>query len=278
MPVVHDLLENYDLYKEKFYKFREVKATKTKYTIRLDFGKRKVILSKDGEPTTNILPLINKVKADAKRYLEGVKHEKILKNEIFWYYYNEDSEILKKIKNQDGYYEGIKIAKIDLSAAYWTKACNLGIISKKTSEYFDKLVFESIEEKKKARLKAFGSLATVKSVVIYRYGKRCQKFIPTIKNEEFINLYLYVCDMVSKEMQKVLYHIDAIYFYWDCIFVDPSKINEVIEIFEALGYNCTVENEVANILIAPIHSEFECTKNLENPNKKTKFVTYPIKI
>ena len=164
MAVIYDDLENFSNYKRVFERYKNVKVSKTKYSIKIDYGKKKVFLRADNGNDTdvNILQLISKVKNDTKKYLDGVEMTTIKNNEIFWYYYNE-------LADKDG--QRFEVAKIDLNSAYWTKAINCGIISKETIDYFEGLGWSSTKEKKAGRLKALGSLATVKNVTEYSYGK-----------------------------------------------------------------------------------------------------------
>jgi len=250
--VVYDDIENFNSYKRLFDNFKEVKVSKTKYSIKIDYGKRKVFLNKGGESGNNsVLQLISKVKKDTENYIKGNKIETVNSSEIFWYYYNE-------LTDRNG--KQFEVAKIDLNSAYWTKAINLGIISKDTIEYFENIKFDSIKEKKGARLKALGSLATVKSIDYYNFGKKNQEFSDLIFNEKYRNLYMYICNSVAEDMQTVLGLVNGVYYYWDCIFVDLDSIQNVSDIFESLGYNFTIEKDTAEVFLSQNISYFYCEK------------------
>ena len=260
--VVYDDLENFNTYKEDFSRFETVSVYKTKYSIKIDYGKKKVFLSKGEVGEVNILVLISKVKNDARNYIKKVEFEKTGDNDIFWYYFNDESGITEN--------KEFEVAKIDITAAYWTKAINLGIISKETVKYFNSLNFPNVKEKKAARLKALGSLATVKSVDVYNYGKKDKEFRSTIFDKDFRDLYMMICNEVAKDMQSILCHVNGIYYYWDCIFVDPKSIEDVGNLFNALGYKFTVEKNEAHVFKSK-HISYICCVNEEG-----KLVQYPI--
>ena len=249
--LVYDDIENYKTWKKQFKRFNKVTVLKTKYSIKIVFGNKKVYLSKGDMGQTNILGLINKVKNDVTKYINKESIETVRGSDIFWYYYNE---------NNDKKEEKFEVAKIDLTSAYWTKAINNGIISKETQEYFEGLNFSDIKEKKSARLKAFGSLATVKSTEIYEYGKRSKEFIPPVMNELFRSVYMGICKEVSEDMQQVLGRVNGVYYYWDMIFVELDSTNEVGEIFKAMGYNFTIEKDVAEVVESDLISYLYCYK------------------
>jgi hypothetical protein len=264
--VVYDDLEAYEKYKSDFHRFKKIKVLKTKHSIKIDYGKKKVFLNKDtGKDKTNILGLINRVKKDSENFINKVDFVPTKANDIFWYYYNDNSDI---VKDNIGEFD---VAKIDLSSAYWTKAINEKIIGKDTVKYFESLDFENVKEKKGARLKALGSLATVKSTEIYEYGKRSSEVVPLIVNENFRALYMGICDEVARDMQTVLSYFDGVYYYWDCIFVKPENTKGVEDMFSDLGYNCTVEQHKAKVFKSKYISYLSC------PNKDGKIIEYPIK-
>ena len=81
MSVVYDDLETYDRYKSTFDKYAKVDVLKTKYSIKIDYNnKKKVLLAKDRNDGTNILGLINRVKEDTKKFINGEKVKKTNKN------------------------------------------------------------------------------------------------------------------------------------------------------------------------------------------------------
>lgn len=260
--VVYDRLESYNIYKRSFKKFKEVRVEKTKYSIKIDYGHKKVFLKKNVENTTNILPLISKVKNDCNKFINGQKINTVNSSDIFWYYYNEMSR-------KDG--TKFKCGKIDLSSAYWTKALNEKILSKETNDYFNNIKFKDVDEKKASRLAALGSTATVKSVEIYDYGKRRNVIIPPKYDPNLRNLYMGICNSVAEDMQTVMGLVDGVYYYWDMIIVDVANITQVEEIFKALGYNLTIEKHTAEVFIGDKISYLCC------PNKKGKLVEYPIR-
>lgn len=259
MGLIYDTLESYPKYERDFKRFKKVTIFRTKYSIKIDYGKRKVFLNNEEQGKTNILGLINRVKNDVDNYILKVNYKGAKDNNIYWSYYNDESEVIN---------EGFEVAKIDLTAAYWTKAINLGIISKKTVDYFDTLKFATIKEKKSARLKALGSLATMKRKEVVYYGKKSHEFYPIEFVENYRSVYMGICNDVAKDMQTVLGYTDGIFYYWDCIFVKPEYMEKVVELFKGLGYKCTVEKHKAHIFKSKKISYLSC------PNKKGKDIQY----
>ena len=262
--VIYDDLESFNKYKDTFKRFKKVVVTETKYSIKIDYGKKKVFLNEGGEnKNTSVLGLINRIKRDAQNYLEQVDINSVKSNDIFWYYYNDKNNILGSGKEAE-------VGKIDLTSAYWTRGLNDSIISKETNDYFDTLEFEDVKEKKGARLKALGSLATVKKTTVYNYGKKDSELQPLIFNEDYRSIYMGICNGVAEDMQTVLCHVEGVYYYWDCIFIEPQYIEAVIKLFKNLGYNCTVEKHKASVFKSKYISYFCC------PNKDGVMVQYPI--
>ena len=263
MGVVYDDIESFSKYKKHFKRFKTVKVTKTKYSIKIDYGKKKVLLNKGGNEGTNVLGLVNRVKRDAKNYIENVEIKKMYSNDIYWSYYNHNKEVDKL--------ESFDVAKIDLTSAYWTKAINCGLLSKETIDYFEKINFKDVKDKKGGRLKALGSLATVKSTEVYEYGKRSGEYQELIVNENFRSLYMGICNEVANDMKTVLSGVDGIFYYWDCIWVEPQHEERVKELFKSMGYNCTVEKHKAFVVKQKYISYLCC------PNKKGELINYYIK-
>lgn len=259
MAIIYDRLDTFDKYKREFKRFKKVVIHKTKYSIKIDYGKRKVFLNQEEQGSTNILGLISRVKRDIDNYIKKVDYKVVKDNHIYWSYYNDESKVIN---------EGFEVAKIDLTAAYWTKAINLGILSKETIDYFESLKFESVKEKKAARLKALGSCATKKRKEVYIYGRRSSEFFPVEYNENYCSIYMGICNDVARDMQTVLGYCDGIFYYWDCIFVKPEYMNKVVELFDGLGYKCTVEEHRAHIFKSKKVSYLCC------PNKKGKDIKY----
>lgn len=251
--VVYDFLSNYDRYKNTFKNFKNVTVSKTKYSTKIDFGKRKVILTDTNKQENNneVLKLINLTRKDANNYLVGNEFEKTQSRDIYWYHYNEMLEVDNKT---------IEVAKIDLNSAYWTKAINEGVIGKETVDFFESIKFENLKNKKKARLKALGSLATVKSIINYEYGKIKNETQRLYYDDNLRDLYLWICNEVSKDMQTLMQLCGGIYYYWDCIFVELDKIEAVKRNIEILGYKFTIENDIAEVFVGKEISYFYCQK------------------
>jgi hypothetical protein len=265
MSIIYDELDRFDRYKSIFSKYERVDVFSTKYSRKIHLGKKKkVLLSKGRNDSLNILPLINRVKQDTNNFIDGVKMVTTHSNDIFWSYYNETCE-------DTG--ECFDVAKIDLNSAYWTKAINKGIISKETNDYFESMYFKDVKDKKMARLKAFGSLATVKSHDVYKYGKLQSEFQPLIMNEDFRNIYMGICNDVALDMQTVLSKVNGYYYYWDMIFVSLDKVKEVSNLFNSMGYKFTVEKDKAEIFRSKYIS-YICCQNINS--NKIGVTEYPI--
>jgi len=253
MAVVYDNLENFNKYKRIFHRYQNVKVSETKYSIKIDFGKKKIFLNaKDNyEGKNSLLTLISKVKRDSQNYLDSIDFKVTKDNNIYWSYYNELATYGD---------EPFECAKIDLNSAYWTKAINSGLISKETVDYFEGVEWESVKEKKNARLKALGSLATVKKVTNYSYGVRNDDAVELIYNEHYRNIYMWICSEVAKDMQTIMGLVNGVFYYWDCIFVDMDSVKQVEEIITSLGYKFTVEKDIARVFKGNHLDYFFCEK------------------
>ena len=125
--------------------------------------------------------------------------------------------------------EGIRY--IDISAAYWQTARNLGII--------DEVVYtQGMKVDKVVRLAALGSLAKVKDTWKFD-GKELKKQEPE-RSWATENLWFAICKKVSDVMGKVAHEIGSDFiFYWvDGIFIKKSAMSygTVAEILMDEGY------------------------------------------
>lgn len=234
---------------------QDFSVSSTSYTKTITVKKKKFLFT--DEPTSPLqLKLINLSREDGLNYLKTKTHKKIAAKDIIFY------EFTDNYKNQ----QVVKGYKIDLTSAYWIEAINLGIISEKTNSYF-------LDNKldKKSRLKALGSFATKKHIQEYVKGKMTEESV-TPFNSDLRDLYLYICEKVSKVMQQVSERFSqhSIYFYWDCLFFSESVDTEKVrDLLKRLGFNSTVEQSEFAIL------KGKHLSRLVDINKKIK---YPIRL
>lgn len=261
-------------------------------TIETAFTKR--IKSEDykqcvfaNEPThPQVLKLISMIRKDAEKFIKSDKSAEITKKttyEIEFYQFVDRSEFTNN--------KLIEGTKIDLNEAYWQTGLNMGLISVETDDFLYSIFWgldflgnplseEKIKKKrKKARLKALGSLATRQKITDWADGKIIDKGEneenPRIETKDLQRqLYLTICDLVANVMGSLIYEFfeNVIYYYWDCIFVD-SKINEskIFESIEKLGYKAKVEGRtnfkinkfdvVANILDTKTNIDYPIDKD-----------------
>lgn len=217
---------------------RTFTVNETKYTRVIKLNKKRIIFNLTGKAEKESLRLLNKVKTDAGKFLDGVKLSPIKSNRIKWYYYND----LKGIERPHG-----ECLKLDLNSAYWTTAQKMEIVAPETLDYYDGIIKDKDDKvKKHLRLKALGSLATIKKIFEYKNGELIKQDI--IVNEQLRNLYLHICNHVSVLMNDMLINNNLVYYYWDCIFIDNNKaLKSVKEYLRDNGYNFHFDTDVYQI-------------------------------
>ena len=202
----------------------------TNYSRKVEIGNVIRIFNKDGIRDNDVLKLINKVRKDAKNWLE--LDSTVLEEGDYIHFY----DLFKAPSSEE------IICKIDVKSAYWTYALKKGIITKYTDETLKK-DFDGcpISTVKGARLKALGSLATTKIVRKYKDGKFDED------SEEIIieptkPLYMEICRGVDKLMRECAEAIPegVIYYYWDCIFASKEHSQEVYEFMKHKDYDVTI--------------------------------------
>lgn len=265
----YDKLDNIDTYKEKIKDFAQVKVEKTKYSIRFQFPKSSIMLNEKGEQDFRHFKLMNKCKNDAERYLKGENNPfKAPIDEILWYATNEYEELPR------GVYE--PILKIDLNQAYWQKAIQLGIVSKETNQAFLDANFKDLKTAKEVkaarkmlRLRALGSLATLKTIQLYESGKLVDEYPEC--NIGTRNLYLSICEQVANDIQEVVGTVGGMYYYWDCIFVKvaDNKEKKIVQKILEQGYKCTVDHDLGTVKETATGTFFHC---------KGTDISYPMEI
>lgn len=239
--MIYDTLHNKKEYDSLISSYPVVKVTSTNYSVRYEIGNKRIMLNETGERPASTFSLMNDCKNDARRYLKQDLPPVVApQEEILWYCANSYEDMPQGISEP--------ILKIDLSEAYWRKACQMGIISKKTQKAFKSLLFASYKEEKLCRLKALGSLATIRTIKIYKKGKLVDEYIECEK--PLRNLYLAICELVSQDMQKIITEVGGLYYYWDCVFVRvaDNKEQKIVSKIEKLGYKCRVEKDNAVVI------------------------------
>lgn len=221
-------LEFYDDYIESLKRRKcDFSVSKTTYSKKIKENYFTTVFNDGGREDFDILPLINLVRADALKFIEKYQFKEDDSYISFYDFFN--------MPNSDEV-----ICKIDTKSAYWEMARKKGVITEKTNNKLLEL-FEGrpVKEMKSARLKALGSLATQKTKQWYVEGKM-------VKEECTVEitrpLYMDICRDVDKLMAGcVRENQDIIYYYWDCIFAPKNIAPQVINYFEKVDYDVTVE-------------------------------------
>lgn len=207
----------------------------TNYSRKIKLPNKTYMFNQDGKGDFNTLLLINKVRHDAKKYLEINKN--IAKRQYVHY-----SDLVGPIDK-----EGV-ISKVDIKSAYWECARNMGVISKTTNNLYEDIVKEiyansevsnsRLHEKTKGlRTKALGSLSTQKRISFFVGGKRVG--VDEIKIEPTRGLYIDICKNIDNVMRECSEAVDGcIYYYVDCMFVARDYEKDVIEFFKYKQFDC----------------------------------------
>jgi hypothetical protein len=208
----------------------------TSYTKKVVFEDGKKVVFQNDENNFANLCLIQRVRREGKNFL---KDNICSPDRVDFYNLYEDPTKLPEI------------VKIDLRSAYWKYSLQRGIISKETDEMLDKLydikkyqldyllTKEQIEkyekEKKYARLKALGSLATRRVNEHYVDGVLDDV---DADEEETRGLYFMICEGIDQIMKEAAYEFGGrvFYYYWDCIFAAPEIEKDVVDFFKEHGY------------------------------------------
>lgn len=206
---------------------RDFELVRTSYTKKLIAKDYKIIFNNEGDTDDRVLSLINKVRCDAKRYIEennvNIKDTKIYFLDLFDV--PKSSEI---------------ICKIDITGAYWKKAILDGIVSEETNEYMiNTFEDKTVKDIKKIRLKALGSLATRKEHEFYEEGKSVHW---ESKEQPTKRLYMNICRNIDEVMRECRLKVDGcVFYYWDCMFVRKEFGKQVIDFFRDKMFDCKMD-------------------------------------
>lgn len=219
---------------EEFKKLIRTKSDfeyiKTSFTKKLKTSRHTIIFNNDGTGDDMLLSLINKVRNDAKKYLEknieklqSTQHERIYFVDMF------------ELPKHDEI-----IVKVDLTSAYWRFAVQEGIISEETNAFFNTTFDDRTgKEKKEVRLKALGALATRKEIETYKSGVSVDW--EPVEQETKI-LYMFICRSIDNVMRECKHECNGcIFYYWDCMFVRKEYEKDVINFFAKKQFECKSE-------------------------------------
>lgn len=220
----------------------------TTYTKKILQDKSVAFFNDKGDQDYRLLSLITSVRKDAKAFMdEGGRIEKTKIDFFNMFEIPAEDEI---------------ICKIDLTAAYWTYALKRRIIKGETNQKLIRLFGVSkkkvkqamsdyspqigrkvktreVGEFKTARLKALGSLATMKTTTQFERGYRVSE---ETKEEPTKEIYMEICrgiDELMKECHRTV--PGCIYYYWDCIFVRKEFSRQVVDFFKQREYNVSMQ-------------------------------------
>ena len=232
------VLEDFSAVKDDLVKSSKTfSITQTSQTKKIEIGNTIFYFTEDGVGKFGIVPYVNRIRREAREYMKNNYHKIISdKNEITFF----GALNPPVIKRLDGEYLIEGVSKVDVSAAYFNAAIQLGIISDGLrKEFMDR--FGNEPDFKKMRLMLLGCLATRKVKDVYIAGSIVPE-LQTEKVEETRDVYMFICRQISDLMLQSGAFKDAFYFYWDCVFTKDESAKKISEHFERSGYSCKQES------------------------------------
>jgi len=201
--------------------------SKTSYSRKIKQQRDTTIFNDGAKQDYDLLPLINCVRQDALNYIGRTNFQ--MREEFINFF-----DFFKRPSSDEVMW------KIDVKSAYWIASLKKGSTSEETNERLIWLFKDRpAKEMKAARLKALGSLATQKTKQWWEEGKMINE---EVKTEITKGLYMDICRDVDNLMRDcVSNNQSVIYYYWDCIFVPKNTAKGVLEYFQDLKYDVTVE-------------------------------------
>ena len=137
-------------------------------------------------------------------------------------------DVLGVERHGEGVYTDM--VELDLNAAYWNKALQLGYITK---GMYEKAFNPEIS--KKARLVALGSLA--KTTYIYENDMNGGVKYIGKEPEKTEGIFFHIANEVAKDLVILSTQIPSYLFYWvDALFFSQSDLEKANKIVKALGY------------------------------------------
>lgn len=158
--------------------------------------------------------------------------------------------------------------EIDINSAYTHAAQKIGIISKKTLKALNKA-------SKTTRLKALGSIATIKTETHYKDGKR--QDLETTTTKPTRHLFFLAAQMVTELLKELTRENEDIFFYWvDAIFCKEEAAPKICRAIKKAGFRykikgidkMEVKNDPRNFLVS---FQTFYTKGEEENNKPYLF-------
>lgn len=269
--VRYEKLDNYDeMFDNMVNEKRNFTTESTTYTRKIKYGNSTIIFNEDGDSDFKTLALINKVRNDAKHWFSKNDIPTFNEHDIFW------SRLTERPPQTI-------ITKIDLKSAYWQCALKKGIITERTNEYLNDQ-YSKTKAQKSARLKAFGSLATKKQIVVYLEGI---EHTTGFSIQPSRSLYMYICASIDGVMQTACREISgAFFYYWDCVFTGEESTKEVIDYILKKGYAYHTEDVIHTVetignnkyLITQETDKIFLNRKKIDPNadKRDKEKSYPL--
>jgi len=216
------------------------------------------------------LGFLSTVRRDAKDYFRKNGQSEVNRSNIAYTYLN---------NLPVGHYENM--VEIDISAAYWNCAFNLGIITKST---FDK----GLTISKMGRLVALGALASNKACFVFDgkelklvgYNKKIKAVFDknkmeviseTDKDSSLAFLFFQISFEIGIVIKDVYNKLNAIKtdgcigFWVDAVFVDKELAFQAVEIINSHGYECKVKGTTSVNCVVN-----NCIKSIWMTEKTTK--------
>ncbi len=263
-------MEQYEQYLDFYLNSgKTFSVEQTTYTKKLKVGGKTIMFNQSGESDFVVLALINKVRTEAKKWSEKNPMPKLNENDIFW------SRLTERPPNT-------VITKVDLNSAYWQCALHRKVITDRTDEYLVEK-YSDKDERKQARVKALGALATKKQILYYTNG---EQYNQDWKIEKTRELYMFICQSIDQLMSEMCINTaGAFFYYWDCIFTGLDTTDEIVNFMKEKGYASSEESVEQTIEQIGNHHYIVCTemekvflkRKEENPDTKIKIKEYAIK-
>ena len=140
--------------------------------------------------------------------------------------------------NQDAIEKNLKkpVSAIDITKCYWVSAYKLGFISE---HLYNKGMTSG---KKEGLVVSIGSLNKMTLKQSYVKGELIEEGYDKESHDRYSPFYRAIIHHVRDLMMEIYEKVGDKHFYmWltDCAFVDSSKVDDVLEIFEKWGYSGT---------------------------------------
>ena len=247
--------------KQTQFTIKETNYTKTVITPHMNY-----LFNSDGKEDKKLLLLINLVKSDSKKYLKNNNVPLLSENLVKWYYFNDFTFKNTKDKNFEGW-------QMDLNSAYWNLAIKNKIVQQKTFDKWDFFTKDmNIKDRKAMRLRALGTLATVKRVTEYKDGVFTEQ--EPEYNLKTRNLYLNICNSISEIMLEIQKACNIPYFYWDMFVLnDYNQVQKVDKILKGYGLEASIKSDNFTIVKSENHNFiYSELKNHSYPIKNSEVI------